>query len=97
MTVITARYAGKCTFTGRSIRAGDRIDYDRWRKTSRLLDDESALQRENDLGDDDGPNLAARTRTSGYISNVFRTSGGEFYRNKRGRCEDAPACGCCTI
>jgi hypothetical protein len=20
-----------------------------------------------------------------------------FYRNKRGRCEDAPCCGCCTI
>ena len=32
-----------------------------------------------------------------YISNVFRTSGGTFYRNKRGTCEDAPCCGCCTI
>lgn len=32
-----------------------------------------------------------------YISNVIRTSGGEFYRNKNGRCEDAPACGCCNI
>lgn len=32
-----------------------------------------------------------------YISDVFRTSGGEFYRNKNGRCEDAPCCGCCTI
>jgi hypothetical protein len=21
----------------------------------------------------------------------------EFYRNARGRCEDAPCCGCCTI
>lgn len=25
------------------------------------------------------------------------TSGGTFYRNKNGRCEDAPCCGCCTI
>jgi hypothetical protein len=32
-----------------------------------------------------------------YISDVIRTSGGTFYRNKRGRCEDAPCCGCCTI
>lgn len=32
-----------------------------------------------------------------YVSDVFRTSGGEFYRNKNGRCEDAPCCGCCTI
>ena len=21
----------------------------------------------------------------------------EFYRNRNGRCEDAPCCGCCTI
>ena len=32
-----------------------------------------------------------------YVSDVFRTSGGTFYRNKKGRCEDAPCCGCCTI
>jgi len=24
-------------------------------------------------------------------------SGDTFYRNARGRCEDAPCCGCCTI
>jgi hypothetical protein len=29
--------------------------------------------------------------------NTIRTSGGTFYRNARGRCEDAPCCGCCTI
>jgi hypothetical protein len=28
---------------------------------------------------------------------TIRTSGGTFYRNSRGRCEDAPCCGCCTI
>lgn len=27
----------------------------------------------------------------------IRTSGGDFIRNARGRCEDAPCCGCCTI
>ncbi len=26
-----------------------------------------------------------------------RTSGGTFIRNARGRCEDAPCCGCCTF
>lgn len=41
--------------------------------------------------------LAAQAEESRYASDVFRTSGGTFYRNKRGRCEDAPACGCCTI
>lgn len=32
-----------------------------------------------------------------YISDVIRIGRQEFYRNKNGRCEDAPCCGCCTI
>jgi len=28
---------------------------------------------------------------------VVQTSGGTFYQNRRGRCEDAPCCGCCTF
>ena len=30
-------------------------------------------------------------------SNVIRIGSREFIRNVRGRCEDAPCCGCCTI
>jgi hypothetical protein len=30
------------------------------------------------------------------VSTVFRTSGGTFYQNAKGRCEDAPCCGCCN-
>jgi len=96
MTIMTARYPGTCSATGRKIKPGDRIDYSYRTKTTRLVDDQSALQVENDLGDD-GPNLAARTRSSGYVSHVFNIGGREYYRNKRGQCEDAPACGCCTI
>jgi hypothetical protein len=34
---------------------------------------------------------------SRYVSNYARfSSGAEVYTNKRGRCEDAPCCGCCT-
>ena len=28
---------------------------------------------------------------------AFVIGGKEYTRNKRGRCEDAPCCGCCTI
>ena len=28
---------------------------------------------------------------------TFNFGGKEYTRNKRGRCEDAPCCGCCTI
>ncbi len=45
-----------------------------------------------------GPPADAPAPAEGrYISDVFRIGGREFYRNKRGRCEDAPCCGCCTI
>ena len=35
-----------------------------------------------------------RIDTIRFSSNQGST---EFYRNARGRCEDAPCCGCCTI
>lgn len=41
--------------------------------------------------------LVAQPEEARYVSTVIRTSGGTFYRNRNGRCEDAPACGCCTI
>jgi len=34
---------------------------------------------------------------NGRVSFEVRTSGGTFYRNYNGRCEDAPCCGCCTF
>lgn len=41
--------------------------------------------------------LVSKAADGKYVSDVFRTSGGTFFRNKKGRCEDAPCCGCCTI
>ncbi len=36
-------------------------------------------------------------RRERYRSNYTRfSSGAEVYTNKRGRCEDAPCCGCCS-
>ena len=32
-----------------------------------------------------------------WVSDVIEIGGNTFYRNKAGRCEDAPCCGCCTI
>lgn len=39
----------------------------------------------------------AKPRASRYRSTYTRfASGAEVYTNKRGRCEDAPCCGCCS-
>ncbi len=34
---------------------------------------------------------------AGRVSDHFEIGGRSYYRNTRGRCEDAPCCGCCTI
>jgi hypothetical protein len=46
-----------------------------------------------------GPGKGARGRQSRrqYGSNYTRfADGAEVYTNRRGRCEDAPCCGCCS-
>lgn len=90
MPLMTARYPGTCATTGRSFPRGALIDYDR--KTRRAV-----LVQDNDADYDSGAYLAARTRSEGLVSHVIGIGGKEYYRNKKGRCEDAPCCGCCTI
>ena len=41
--------------------------------------------------------LAAAAGKPFYRSDIFNINGNEYYRNKQGRCIDAPCCGCCTI
>lgn len=76
-----ARYSSACAKTGEPIRPGDTIEYNPTTRKATLVSRGTS-----------SPGPEGR-----YISNVFRTSGGTFYRNKNGRCEDAPCCGCCTI
>jgi hypothetical protein len=40
--------------------------------------------------------LSCRESGKSEVTTV-RTSGGTFTQNRKGRCEDAPCCGCCTI
>lgn len=73
------------------------------KRTSRPIDHDTELAAELD------PELAAadpeaaanagrylRRSMQRSISNVWNSSGREYYRNKAGRCEDAPCCGCCN-
>jgi hypothetical protein len=61
--------------------------------------DTGALIRPGDLITMRGrrPVLVSHASNDSSVSDVIRTSGGTFYRNKNGRCIDAPCCGCCTI
>jgi len=65
------------------------IVYDTATKTASLLSFEGFEGRHNETGDYIRPD---------YVSHVIDFgSGRQYYRNKAGRCEDAPCCGCCTI
>lgn len=109
MKTMTARYPGKCARTGAPIRPGDLIVYVGRGKAylSDLIpavDPDLSLARSIDpeLADAD-PDAAAhagrylRQSLESGVSHVWNSSGREFYRNRRGRCEDAPCCGCCNI
>lgn len=79
-----AKFSGTCSRTGYPIRKGDDIVFDTDTRTAYINDDE-----------DEG-RINFQTRSE-YRSHIFNFSGKEYYRNKNGRCEDSPCCGCCTI
>ena len=83
---MNARYAGFDSRTGASIRPGDQIQYD-------TVTRRAWLSEPGDMADDQ---QAARRYNPSWVSHVWTSGGKEYYRNKLGRCEDAPCCGCCT-
>lgn len=108
MKTITARYPGKCSRTGAPIRPGDLIVYAGKGRAylsdlTPAVDPDLSLARSIDpeLADAD-PDAAAhagrylRQSLESGVSHVWNSGGREFYRNRRGRCEDAPCCGCCN-
>jgi hypothetical protein len=105
----TARYPGRCANTGARIRPGDTVRSvarGRYALVSRAepIDPDLALAASID------PDTAAaepeasaaagrylRRSMARGVSDIWRSSTGkEYYRNRRGLCEDAPCCGCCN-
>ena len=89
MSQMTARFASTCAATGTQIAAGDTIDYDRARKKATLVAKAAPGTAP--------PEPEGRTMRARYGSHYTRFAGGaEAFTSKRGRCEDAPCCGCCS-
>lgn len=108
MRTMTARYPGKCSRTGAPIRPGDLIVYV-GKGRAYLSDLVPAVDPDLSLARSIDPELAdgdpeASAHAGRYlrqslqrgVSHVWNSGGKEFYRNRRGRCEDAPCCGCCN-
>ena len=84
--VMRAKYRGRCAISGAPINVGDEITY--------CTDTRKAwLVEPDDMQIDSTTYLGNKKR----VSDVFQIGKKEYYRNKSGRCEDAPCCGCCTI
>lgn len=98
MKTFPARFSGRCARTGFPIHPGDSIfsvARGRYALAAPPIDRE-ALEADPEAAMAAGRYLAQSMARS--ISNVWTTStGAELYRNKRGRCEDAPCCGCCNV
>jgi hypothetical protein len=90
---ITARYNGACRRCGDPIAAGTKMRYGGRGLTYHLKADcgGAGAGLAGDAWMDRGYGDPVRVSTA-----YFPSSGDTVYRNARGRCEDAPACGCCT-
>ena len=86
---MNARYAGFDSRTGASIRPGDQIQYDTSTRRAWIAEPGDMA----DLGDEQ---QAASRYNPTWVSHVWTSGGREYYRNKAGRCIDAPCCGCCN-
>ena len=79
-----AKYSGRCMSCGGAIRRGSRITY-----YGRGL-----VECFDCLSSDDWAEPDAAVRAG---INVYRfNTGAVVTRNRNGRCEDAPCCGCCS-
>ena len=107
----TARFPGTCARTGAPIRPGDTvasIGRSRYALIQRAdpadtvdpdLAYAAALDPELAAAEPDAAAAAGRyLRTSMRrgVSDVWTSGGREYFRNRRGLCEDAPCCGCCN-
>lgn len=90
MKTMLAKFPGYCARTGARILPGDLIDY-HGKGRSILRARARADAARPDL---DAPEIRP---TDVGVSDHIVIGGQSYYRNRNGRCIDAPCCGCCTI
>ena len=102
MKTMTAKYPGTCTACGEPIQRGDTINfYGRGhaehadcRETSN--DPDVDEYREGAFPPSKAALASDRRLAKRGLSVIRLSSGHVMTQNAKGRCEDAPCCGCCT-
>jgi hypothetical protein len=95
MARMKAKYSGTCRACGDRFGAGADIIYTRSAPKGRKTVHTDCSDARNAAGSD----FEAARGVGDGGGEVYEiiTSGGTFYRNRNGVCEDAPCCGCCTF
>lgn len=89
---ITAKFDSTCTQCGRPVHKGQSVEWTRGARGVYHTDCSSASANASS-----DANTARTPRAGRGRSHYTRfSSGAEVFTNARGRCEDAPCCGCCS-
>lgn len=111
MRTLIARYPGVCSRTGRAFGPGATIIMlGKGRYALADVPEPASMDPDLELSRSIDPELAdadpeAASHAGRYlraslargVSHVWRSPyGKEYYRNRKGLCEDAPCCGCCN-
>ncbi len=95
---MTAKYPGTCRAFGHPIQVGDTINFHgRGRAEHYDCDCPALAPGEDEAAGLEPGTLANDRRLARQGLSVIRLSSGQVMtQNSRGRCEDAPCCGCCS-
>lgn len=93
-----AKYPGTCRACGVAIHRGETINFfGRGHAEHANCDGEHTEVNEDDAAGLERGTLASDRRLARQGLSVVRFSSGHVMtQNSRGRCEDAPCCGCCS-
>lgn len=96
-----SKFPGQCRECGAAVKRGETIVYHgkgMGISCARCADVEPIERNEDEAAGLEAGTLANDRRLAKQGLSVVRTSSGwTGTRNNRGRCEDAPCCGCCTF
>ena len=93
-----ARYPGTCCETGKPIHRGDKINFYGRGRAALVESAEDCIEHDEDESAGFEPGTLASDRRSARngLTVIRLSSGHVMTQNSRGRCEDAPCCGCCS-
>ncbi len=97
MKTMISKFTGRCNNCNARVNRGEKIQYHGRGLGISCFACSSGSKNEDEAAGFEPGTLASDRRLARQGLTVVRFSSGEsFTQNSRGRCEDAPCCGCCS-